>query len=78
VNFSRAILAGLGIASYFAFVYGGNSPELNQQKKPVSFLFRRHCRTGGQQQGPLAIGTVVSHQLSAISPHHYLSLKTDD
>jgi phosphoglycolate phosphatase len=34
VNFSRAILVGLGIAPYFAFVYGGNSPELNQQKKP--------------------------------------------
>lgn len=31
VNFSRAILSGLGIAAHFSFVYGGNSFE---QKKP--------------------------------------------
>jgi phosphoglycolate phosphatase len=31
VNFSRAILAGLGLSRYFRFVYGGNSFE---KKKP--------------------------------------------
>jgi phosphoglycolate phosphatase len=57
VNFSRAILVGLGIASYFAFVYGGNSPELNQQKKPdPAGVFKLMGDTGATADQTLMVG----------------------
>jgi len=57
VNFSRAILMGLGIAPHFAFVYGGNSPELNQQKKPdPTGLLRLMDNTGATAAQTLMVG----------------------
>jgi phosphoglycolate phosphatase len=49
INISRAILEGLGVASYFQFVYGGNSFE---KKKPdplgVEVLLRDFAATAPQ------------------------------
>ncbi|HMD96255.1 MAG TPA: HAD hydrolase-like protein [Terriglobia bacterium] len=57
VIFSRAILAGLGIASHFAFVYGGNSPELNQTKKPDPVgVFKLMGDTGAAAEQTLIVG----------------------
>jgi len=57
VNFSRAILMGLGIASHFAFVYGGNSPELNQTKKPDPVgVFKLMGDTGATAEQTLMVG----------------------
>ena len=57
VNFSRAILLGLGIASHFAFVYGGNSPELNQTKKPDPVgVFKLMSDTGATAGQTLMVG----------------------
>jgi len=57
VIFSRAILAGLGIASHFAFVYGGNSPELNQTKKPDPVgVFKLMGDTGATAEQTLMVG----------------------
>ncbi len=57
VIFSRAILAGLGIASHFAFVYGGNSPELNQTKKPDPVgVFKLMGDTGAAAEQTLMVG----------------------
>jgi phosphoglycolate phosphatase len=54
VNFSRAILVGLGIASCFAFVYGGNSFE---QKKPDPVgVFRLMSDTGVAAPQTLVVG----------------------
>jgi phosphoglycolate phosphatase len=54
VNFSRAILDGLGLSRYFRFVYGGNSFE---KKKPhpmgVQTLLRE---LGVQPQGAMMVG----------------------
>jgi len=57
VNFSRAILMGLGISSHFAFVYGGNSPELNQTKKPDPVgVFKLMGDTGATAEQTLMVG----------------------
>ena len=57
VNFSRAILLGLGIASHFAVVYGGNSPELNQTKKPDPVgVFKLMSDTGVAAGQTLMVG----------------------
>ena len=57
VNFSRTILIGLGIASHFAVVYGGNSPELNQKKKPdPEGLFKLMGDAGATANQTLMVG----------------------
>lgn len=54
VNFSRQIIAGLNLESYFSFVYGGNSFE---QKKPDPVgIFRLMADTGVPADATLMIG----------------------
>jgi phosphoglycolate phosphatase len=53
-DFSRAILAGLGIAHYFAFIYGGNS---FQQKKPDPVGIQKlMSETGASPEQTLMVG----------------------
>lgn len=54
VNFSRQIIAGLNLESYFSFVYGGNSFE---QKKPDPVgIFRLMADTGVPSDATIMIG----------------------
>ncbi|HEX5481527.1 MAG TPA: HAD-IA family hydrolase [Terriglobia bacterium] len=54
VNFSRQILAGLNVDSYFGFVYGGNS--FGQKKPDPVGIFRLMRDTGAREAETLMIG----------------------
>lgn len=54
VAFSRSILAGLGLARYFPFVYGGDSFE-KKKPDPVGVL-KLMCDTGASPRQTIIIG----------------------
>jgi phosphoglycolate phosphatase len=62
VKFSRMMLAGLGLAGYFLYIYGGNSFE-NKKPDPVG-VFRLMSDVGVPASGTLMIGDSVSDVLA--------------
>ncbi|MDE3180396.1 MAG: HAD-IA family hydrolase [Acidobacteriota bacterium] len=54
VNFSREIIAGLGLDCYFSYIYGGNS--FDQKKPDPAGLFRLMLDTGATATETMMIG----------------------